>query len=164
MPALIILTIIRFWCDSALQNKIKLVNILCFHWFMFRWGNREPRNYTYIILMPKKCMFLSKFCPLDPSLEYFVNLAVRTLLIPITYTHFGQQAPLPLDAMLPAQLVFYCSRCPHSGHLAWPHDCRDPPKLFSGVSSDLSSVILPSSSPAAKENRLKRIPCHPTFI
>ena len=48
---LIIPTIVQFWHDGTLQIKLSLVYILCFHWSMSRWDDREPVNYTHIIAM-----------------------------------------------------------------------------------------------------------------
>ena len=62
-----------FDTDSALQNKLKLVNMVCFHWSMPGRGNKEPGNYTHIIPLPK-CMFLSKFFfPFGPSLKHIAK-------------------------------------------------------------------------------------------
>ena len=71
-----------FWCDDALQNKKnQLVNMVCFHQSMFRWGNWEPGNYTNIIPFPKymfSFMFIKIFAHLAQSLEHLSNFVVMT--------------------------------------------------------------------------------------
>ena len=80
--------------------------------------------------------------PHCPKFGILCQFSSQDILIPITNTCFGQQTPLPLDAMLAAQLMSFWSRWPYLGHLAWPHDCRGLPELVSGALSNLFSVPL----------------------
>ena len=121
------------------------------------WGNREPGNHIHIIPLPNACSY-PNFAHLAQVWNTLSNLVVRTFLIPITNTCFGQHVPLPLDAMLAthnSQIDVFWSRCPHLGHLAWLCDCRGPQELLSGVLSDPSSVVLPSSTVAAKRRNCR---------
>ena len=50
-----------FDMTKDLQWKCKLVHIVCFHQSMSRWGNKEPRNNTHLISLPRNCLLLAQF-------------------------------------------------------------------------------------------------------
>ena len=52
---------IRFWHDRVPEIEPELVDIVCFHQSMSRWGNEELGNYTNIISLPRNCSLIAQF-------------------------------------------------------------------------------------------------------
>ena len=78
---LIIPTIVQLWHDGALQSKLSLVYIVCFHQSMSKWGNGESGNYTHVIPKPNHCFLSCPFQHLLPNFEARVMHVLKWLVI-----------------------------------------------------------------------------------
>ena len=85
--------------------------IVCFHWSMSVWGNREPGNYTHIIPMPRNSHIITRNCPFSSIWNKLHNLVIMIVL------QIAPRTWIKMPLIEASQHYYHLTQCPLSASL-----------------------------------------------